>query len=74
MMEWKNVIEVVVQTLGNDLDGSVCLLEFLKVLPEEVNDGRKVNLTVRMNPEHFFKTQTLLACRLPYINVRNGTD
>jgi len=46
MMEWKDVINVVVSALGRDADGSVCLLEFLKVLPEEVTDGRKVNLTV----------------------------
>lgn len=46
MLEWKDVIELVVRTLGNDVESSVCLLEFLRVLPEEVTEGRKVALTV----------------------------
>lgn len=45
MLEWKDVIELVVRTLGNDVESSVCLLEFLRVLPEEVTEGRKVALT-----------------------------
>lgn len=46
MLEWKDVIGLVVSTLGNDVESSVCLLEFLRVLPEEVTEGRKVSLTV----------------------------
>lgn len=46
MLEWKDVIGLVVSTLGNDVESSVCLLEFLRVLPEEVTEGRKVALTV----------------------------
>lgn len=46
MLEWKDVISLVVSTLGNDVESSVCLLEFLRVLPEEVTEGRKVALTV----------------------------
>lgn len=43
MLEWKDVLNVVVSTLGND--AAACLLEFLHVLPEEVTEGRKINLT-----------------------------
>ena len=43
MLEWKDVLSVVVSTLGSAY--AVCLLEFLHVLPEEVTEGRKINLT-----------------------------
>ena len=44
MTEWKDVIRLV----GSALHGSSgdCVLEFLRVLPEEVTEGRKINLTV----------------------------
>ncbi|EPS39046.1 hypothetical protein H072_7186 [Dactylellina haptotyla CBS 200.50] len=45
MVEWKNVLETVNEKLGNDADGSICLLEFLKVLPEEVTEGRRIRMT-----------------------------
>jgi hypothetical protein len=32
--------------LGSDNNGGDCLLDFLRILPEEVTEGRKVNLTV----------------------------
>ena len=44
MIEWKDVLQVVGSTLGNG--GGDCVLEFLRVLPEEVTEGRKINLTV----------------------------
>ena len=44
MIEWKDVLQLVGTTLGNS--GSDCILEFLRVLPEEVTEGRKINLTV----------------------------
>ena len=44
MTEWKDVIQLVGSTLGNT--GLDCILEFLRVLPEEVTEGRKINLTV----------------------------
>ncbi|KAL9100293.1 MAG: hypothetical protein Q9163_004311 [Psora crenata] len=43
MTEWKDVIQLVGSTLGNS--GLDCTLEFLKVLPEEVTEGRRINLT-----------------------------
>lgn len=44
MLEWKNVLQLVGSTLGNAAGD--CVLEFLRVLPEEVIEGRKINLTV----------------------------
>lgn len=47
MPSWKNVLGTVGSTLGSDSVGGDCLLDFLRILPEEVTEGRKVNLTVR---------------------------
>jgi len=46
MMEWKDVVPMVVSALGNAAESHACILDFLKVLPEEVTEGRKINLTV----------------------------
>jgi hypothetical protein len=40
------VVPMVVSTLGNDADSHACILDFLRVLPEEVTEGRKITLTV----------------------------
>ncbi len=45
MLEWKDVLSTVVSTLGSDQTSIACVLEFLHVLPEEVTEGRKINLT-----------------------------
>lgn len=44
MTEWKDVLA----TVGSALGGSAgdCVLDFLKILPEEVTEGRKINLSV----------------------------
>lgn len=47
MTEWKDVLPMILSTLGNDQTSLPCVLEFLKVLPEEVTEGRKINLSVR---------------------------
>jgi hypothetical protein len=44
MIEWKDVLQVVGSSLG--ASAGDCILEFLQVLPEEVTEGRKINLTV----------------------------
>jgi transportin-3 len=51
-IEWKDVLPLVVTTLGTDPATLPCVLDFLRVLPEEVTHGRKINLTVReiLNP------------------------
>ncbi|EON66053.1 hypothetical protein W97_05296 [Coniosporium apollinis CBS 100218] len=45
MTEWKDVLPLVVSTLGSDPESLPCALDFLRVLPEEVTEGRKINLT-----------------------------
>ncbi|KAF2469654.1 ARM repeat-containing protein [Lindgomyces ingoldianus] len=57
MIEWKNVLEYVVSTLGSDPANVPCVLDFLRVLPEEVTHGRKINLT---ESELSIRTQELL--------------
>ncbi|KAL6710949.1 Nuclear import receptor [Coniothyrium glycines] len=45
MTEWKDVLKDVVSTLGTDPATLPCVLDFLRVLPEEVTHGRKIALT-----------------------------
>jgi transportin-3 len=48
MTEWKDVLPLVISTFGaKDQASLACILEFLRVLAEEVTEGRKINLTVR---------------------------
>ncbi|KAF2722007.1 ARM repeat-containing protein [Polychaeton citri CBS 116435] len=44
-LEWKDVLQTVVSTLGNSPASIGCVLKFLQVLPEEVTEGRKIALT-----------------------------
>ena len=44
MLDWKDVLPTVGSAFGNEAGD--CVLEFLKILPEEVIEGRKINLTV----------------------------
>lgn len=44
MLEWKDVLSTVVSALGSDPNSIACVLEFIHVLPEEVTQGRKINL------------------------------
>ncbi|KAI7236987.1 ARM repeat-containing protein [Hortaea werneckii] len=43
-LEWKDVLPTVIRTLGSDPASIKCALEFIHVLPEEVTEGRKINL------------------------------
>ncbi|KAF1948484.1 ARM repeat-containing protein [Byssothecium circinans] len=45
MTEWKDVLSLVVSTLGSNPSTLPCVLDFLRVLPEEVTHGRKIALT-----------------------------
>jgi hypothetical protein len=47
MREWNDVLPMVVSSLGSDVESHACILDFLRVLPEEVTEGRKINLSVR---------------------------
>ncbi|KIW13684.1 hypothetical protein PV08_08875 [Exophiala spinifera] len=42
---WKDVLSTVGSAVGNSSDGGDCLLDFLRILPEEVTEGRKINLS-----------------------------
>ena len=44
MLSWKDVLATVGSALGSSAGD--CVLEFLKILPEEVTEGRKINLGV----------------------------
>lgn len=44
MLAWKDVLATVGSVLGSSAGD--CVLEFLKILPEEVTEGRKINLSV----------------------------
>lgn len=48
MTEWKDVLPMILSTLGSDPSSHAVMLEFLRVLPEEVTEGRKITLTVRV--------------------------
>ncbi|EEH47117.2 uncharacterized protein PADG_03215 [Paracoccidioides brasiliensis Pb18] len=43
MTAWKDVLATVGSALGSE--SGDCVLEFLKILPEEVTEGRKINMT-----------------------------
>ncbi len=46
MRTWSDVLPMVVSNLGNDVASHACILDFLRVLPEEVTEGRKITLSV----------------------------
>lgn len=45
LLDWKGVLEEMVSTFGNSNQSLPSLLEFLKVLPEELNDRRHINIS-----------------------------
>ena len=67
MIEWKDVLQLVGSTLG-DSSGD-CVLEFLRVLPEEVTEGRKINLTVCGAETSLDCSQTQSALRARFISI-----
>jgi len=46
MTEWKDVLQTVVSSLGQDAQSTTSVLEFMTVLPEEFNPERKIPLPV----------------------------
>ncbi|KAL8917412.1 MAG: hypothetical protein Q9208_007967 [Pyrenodesmia sp. 3 TL-2023] len=62
MLEWKNVLGQVGSTLGSGAGD--CVLEFLRILPEEVTEGRKINLT---EEELTSRTKDLLEDNAPQV-------
>lgn len=47
MKDWNDVLSSVVQSLSDSPESHACILDFLRVLPEEVTEGRKITLSVR---------------------------
>ncbi|KAL2433279.1 mRNA transport regulator MTR10 [Exophiala dermatitidis] len=45
LTSWKDVLGTVGSAVGTSSDGGDCLLDFLRILPEEVTEGRKINLS-----------------------------
>ncbi|KAJ4328501.1 Nuclear import receptor [Fusarium piperis] len=45
MKDWNDVLASVVQSLGDSPESYACVLDFLRVLPEEVTEGRKITLS-----------------------------
>ncbi|KAE9567175.1 Uncharacterized protein CGMCC3_g16682 [Colletotrichum fructicola] len=45
MKDWKDVLPTVVSSLGDSVESHAAILDFLRVLPEEVTEGRKITLT-----------------------------
>ncbi|KAK5998661.1 hypothetical protein PT974_01043 [Cladobotryum mycophilum] len=45
MKDWNDVLPSVVQSLGDSPESHACILDFLRVLPEEVTEGRKITLS-----------------------------
>lgn len=52
MKDWKDVLPTVVSSLGDSVESHAAILDFLRVLPEEVTEGRKITLTVRGSRKH----------------------
>lgn len=51
MRTWKDVLATVVSALGSEVQSHAAILDFLRVLPEEVTEGRKITLSVRGSPD-----------------------
>ncbi|KAI4159922.1 MAG: hypothetical protein L6R39_000298 [Caloplaca ligustica] len=62
MLEWKDVLSQVGSSLGDN--ASDCILDFLRILPEEVTEGRKINLT---EEELNTRTKELLEDNAPQV-------
>lgn len=45
MLQWKDVLDLVITELGSSEQYVGCMLQFLVVLPEEINESRKINLS-----------------------------
>lgn len=49
LLQWKTVIPDLVSKFGNSPQTLSCLLEILKVLPEEMNNNTRLPLTVSIS-------------------------
>lgn len=61
MKDWDDVLPSVVQSLSDIPESHACILDFLRVLPEEVTEGRKITLTVRGSQTFRPRTEVFLS-------------
>jgi hypothetical protein len=55
MLTWKDVLSTVGSAVGASNEGGDAMLDFLRILPEEVTEGRKVNLSVCSTTQHLMR-------------------
>lgn len=60
MKDWNDVLSDVVGSFGSSPDSHAAILDFLRVLPEEVTEGRKITLSVRGTRTHRLRTLPLV--------------
>lgn len=46
MPSWSTAIQDMVNKFGGSMDMSICVIEFLRVLPEELNGNSRIPLSV----------------------------
>lgn len=46
LLQWKTVIPDLIEKFNDTPEGAICLLELLKILPEEMNSNTRLALTV----------------------------
>jgi transportin-3 len=61
ILSWKDVLSTVGAAVGTTTEGGDTMLDFLRILPEEVTEGRKVNLSVCSTIQHFMRHSTATA-------------
>lgn len=61
MLSWKDVLSTVGAAMGTTTDGGDTMLDFLRILPEEVTEGRKVNLSVCSTIQHSMRRSSAIA-------------
>jgi len=64
MKEWDDVLSSVVQSLSDSPESHACILDFLRVLPEEVTEGRKITLSVCGSRNYRSETRFFRDCQV----------
>ena len=73
MKDWNNVLPSVVDALSSSPESHAAILDFLRVLPEEVTEGRKITLSVRGNRKETTGELVLSTLSRP-ININRRTN
>ncbi|ODQ68212.1 ARM repeat-containing protein [Nadsonia fulvescens var. elongata DSM 6958] len=63
-ISWKNVVQEMVSKLSGDIESCGCLLEFLRVLPEELSDMKRTSLS---DIEFHERTEELLSVNASHV-------